>query len=237
MYALASYMEEASLFKDYGLHGTENLKLDFKEFKNKRDAYVKKLNGIYDGMLNKSGVTYVEGTAKFVDKKTIEVEGERYTGKTIMIASGSTPQVEGFEGIEHCMDSNGFFEMEELPESCAVIGGGYIGIELAQILQALGCKTTLIVRSVMLRFLDEDIVKELHENMTKLHLDVKMPAPHEKVSKEENGQVTVHLQGGEKVTADKCLVALGRPPNTGPLNLGVTDVKLEKGGYVQVDEY
>jgi glutathione reductase (NADPH) len=91
MYALASYMEEASLFKDYGLGGTENLKLDFKEFKGKRDAYVKRLNGIYDGMLEKSGVTYVEGTAKFVDKKIIEVEGKRYTGKTIMIASGSTP--------------------------------------------------------------------------------------------------------------------------------------------------
>jgi glutathione reductase (NADPH) len=159
MYALASYMEEASLFNDYGLKGTENLKLDFKEFKAKRDGYVKRLNGIYDGMLSKSGVTYVEGTAKFVDKKIVEVEGKRYTGKTIMIASGSTPQIGGFEGIEHCMSSDGFFTMEELPESCAVIGGGYIGIELAQILQAMGVKTTLIVRSVMLRFLDKDIVE------------------------------------------------------------------------------
>jgi glutathione reductase (NADPH) len=85
------------------------------------------------------------------------------------------------------MSSDGFFSMEELPESCVVIGGGYIGIELAQILQAFGCKTTLVVRSKMLRFLDEDICNQLHENMKKLHLDVRMPAPHDKVTKEGNG--------------------------------------------------
>jgi pyruvate/2-oxoglutarate dehydrogenase complex dihydrolipoamide dehydrogenase (E3) component len=71
--------------------------------------------------------------------------------------------------------------------------------------------------------------------MIKLGLDVRMPAPHEKVTKEENG-ICCHLKDGEKIYADKCLVALGRPPNVEPLNLGVTDVNLNKDGSVAVDE-
>jgi len=76
-----------------------------------------------------------------------------------MIASGSAPEAGTFEGSDLCMNSDDFFEMEELPEKMVVIGGGYIGVELAQILAAFGVKITLVVRSVILRFLDRDIVE------------------------------------------------------------------------------
>lgn len=152
MFNLASFMEDTHLFKDYGVQGTEHLKLDFKHFKQKRDAYVKRLNGIYQNNVANSGIDYFTGTASFVNNKQVQTsEGRLLEAEHIMIASGSTPSTPDFPGAEHCWSSDNIFVMEEIPESMVVIGGGYIGIEMAQILTALGCKVTLIVRSQMLR--------------------------------------------------------------------------------------
>lgn len=82
-----------------------------------------------------------------------------------MIASGSRPDAGGFEGSEHCMNSDDFFAMEELPKRMVLIGGGYIGLELAQIMHALGVEVTLVVRSVLLRFCDTEIVDCLMKNI------------------------------------------------------------------------
>ena len=82
-------------------------------------------------MLSTNGIKYVEGTASFVDGNTVECEGKQYRAKHILIASGSYPTSPGFPGSEHCMNSDDFFEMTELPQTMAVIGGGYIGVELA----------------------------------------------------------------------------------------------------------
>jgi len=131
MFNLANWLEEAHVFKGYGVGGTEGLTLDFPAFKTKRDNYVKKLNGIYRRMADNSGLTYVEGTASFVSDKVVKVGDQLYTAEHILIASGSYPLVGGFPGSEHCIDSDGFFEMEELPKKVVVIGGGYIGVELA----------------------------------------------------------------------------------------------------------
>ena len=92
MLNLASYLEEATLFKDYGVNGTEGLSLDFPAFKIQRDNYVKKLNGIYEKNVANSGISYFKGTGSFVDAKTIQTsEGKTLTAPHIMICSGSTP--------------------------------------------------------------------------------------------------------------------------------------------------
>lgn len=95
---------------------------------------MKRLNDIYHTNISKAEITYVPGTCSFVDNHTVEAEGKRYTAPHIMIASGSTPSENEFPGSDLCMNSDDFFEMEELPKTMVVIGGGYIGIELAQIL-------------------------------------------------------------------------------------------------------
>ena len=116
-----------------------------------RDAYVKRLNGIYERNLKNSQIDYLAGTVSFVSDHVIEVNDKKYTAPHICIASGSYPNIQEFPGSEHCITSDGFFEIEELPESMVFIGGGYIAVELAQIVAALGVKTTLVVRSVILR--------------------------------------------------------------------------------------
>ena len=151
MLNLASFLEEASLFKDYGVTGTEHLKLDFKHFKERRDGYVKRLNGIYEKNLKNSEVDYFTGTASFASPtEVVTSEGKTLVANHITIASGSHPAPPNFPGSEHCWSSDNIFSMEEIPKSMIVIGGGYIGVEMAQIMQALGCKTTLLVRNQML---------------------------------------------------------------------------------------
>ena len=237
MFNLANFIEELQVMKGYGVNGIEEIKVDFAHFKQQRDAYVLRLNGIYEKNLAKSEIDYVKGTCKFVSDKVVEVEGVRYTAEHIMIASGSTPAQEQFPGAEFCENSDDFFTWDTLPERAVVIGGGYIGIELAQILHALGVKVTLLVRSSMLRtFLDEDLHSVLLENMQKLGLDVRLKTSHDSVAKNPDGTLTVTTKTGETIVADKVLACIGRPPNITPLCLDQTGIKVEKNAVV-VDEY
>jgi glutathione reductase (NADPH) len=205
--------------KGYGVRGTEGLILDFAAFKAKRDGYVKRLNDIYSRNVSNSNIRYVEGTASFVSDKVVKVGEHLFTAEHIMIASGSAPEAGTFEGSDLCMNSDDFFALEELPEKMVVIGGGYIGVELAQILAAFGVKVTLVVRSIILRFVDRDIIDCLMENMTKHGIVIKLDSPHQSVTRNDDGTLNVNLESGESITANKCLVALGRPPNIAPLAL------------------
>ena len=236
MFNLANFLEEAHVMKGYGVGGTEGLNLDFAYFKAKRDAYVKRLNGIYERNVGNANIRYVPGTATFVSDKVVQVGDQRFTAEHIMIASGSMPETGGFPGMDLCMNSDDFFTMEELPEKMVVIGGGYIGIELAQILAAFGVKVTLVVRSIMLRFMDRDIIDVLLENMQKLGIEVRLNSPHESVTQNDDGTLKVNLKSGDSIECNKCLVALGRPPNVEPLQLNNTGVQIKNGAIV-VDEF
>ena len=125
-----------------------------------------------------------------------------FTADHICITSGSEAQAGSFLGAELCMDSNDFFTMEELPESVAVLGGGYIAVELAQILQSLGVKTSLIVRSRMMRFLDEDLLNVLLDEMDHSGLQVLQGSSHEKVEKLANGKLRVTMTDGSYKDVD-----------------------------------
>ena len=137
MFNLANYLEEAHVIKDYGVSGLDNLKLDFAQFKQLRDAYIKRLNGIYHTNVKNAKIDYIEGTARFVSNREVEVskgeEKDHYSADHILIASGSQPEVNGFEGSEHCMVSDDVFQIEKLPNNIVVIGGGYIAVEMGQI--------------------------------------------------------------------------------------------------------
>lgn len=241
MYNLAAFLEESHVMKDYGVKGTEHLKLDFAEFKAQRDAYVLRLNGIYERNLKNSNVDYIPGTASFVSDHVVEVEGKKYAADHILIASGSYADVGGFPGSEHCMTSDGFFEMSELPKRMICIGGGYIGVEMAQIMAALGVEVTLVCRSVILKQIDRDIIDELMKNMKIIGgVDIRLNSPHKSVVQEADGSLTLHLEVGDfkesKINTDKILVAIGRPPLVDNLHLENTAVMTKKG-VVVVDEF
>jgi glutathione reductase (NADPH) len=129
-----------------------------------------------------------------------------------LIASGGYPSKSDFPGADLCIDSNGVFDLEVLPKSMVVIGGGYIGIEIAQIMNAFGVKVTLVVREIMLRFVDAEVVQLLCEQMKLSGIDLRLHSPHESVHR-EGESLSVKLKNGDKISCDTVLLAIGRPPN------------------------
>jgi len=130
MFNLATYLEDThDVMKYYGVKNEASL--DFSVFKKARDDYVLRLNKIYDTNIKASGITYVEGMGQIAGPNRVNIAEDHYEAKHILIAAGGEPEAGSFPGAELCMNSNDVFDLETLPDSISVIGGGYIGIELA----------------------------------------------------------------------------------------------------------
>src|SRR5579872_2439972 len=119
---------------------------DWPLLKEKRDAYILRLNGIYEGNLAKRGVTLVRGRAHFVDARTVAAAGSSLSAPHIVIASGGRPLLPPIPGAELGITSDGFFELPRRPQRVAIVGSGYIAVELTGIFAALGSNVTLVLR-------------------------------------------------------------------------------------------
>ncbi|KZN66075.1 glutathione reductase [Pseudoalteromonas luteoviolacea CPMOR-1] len=203
-----------------------------------REAYIGRIHQGYNKYLASNGVTVINGFAKFIDNKTIEVNGEQYTADHICIAVGGRPSIPNIPGAEHGIDSNGFFELNEQPRRVAVIGAGYIAVELAGVLHSLGTETHLFVRKhAPLRNFDPMIVETLTEVMEKEGPTLHTNSTPKELVKEADGSVTLHLENGESHTVDQVIWAIGREPVTDKINLAATDVDITEKGFVKVDEW
>lgn len=130
---------------DYGFDATIN-NFDWDRLIASRTAYIDRIHTSYDNVLGKNKVDVIKGFARFVDAKTIEVNGETITADHILIATGDRPSHPNIPGVEFGIDSNGFFELPALPKRVAVVGAGYIAVELAGVINGLGSETHLFVR-------------------------------------------------------------------------------------------
>ena len=202
-----------------------------------KDREINRLNGIYHNLLVSSGVTLHEGHARIVDPHTVEINGERHSAKHILIATGGWPQIPEVPGHEHAISSNQAFFLNELPKRVLVVGGGYIAVEFAGIFHGLGAKTTLLYRGeLFLRGFDGSVRKHLQEELTKRGMDLQFNADIERIEKQADGSLKVTLQDGRHLEADCVFYATGRRPMLDNLGLENTGVKLDKKGFVEVDE-
>ncbi|HAA54900.1 MAG TPA: glutathione-disulfide reductase [Myxococcales bacterium] len=223
--------------KDYGFD-VELTQFHWERLKSSRDAYVKRLNGIYDRNVNNAGITFVSGYASFVDPHTVEVNGERYKGKHILIATGGRPRIPDVEGAELGLTSDGFFEMETLPKRVAIVGAGYIAVELAGVLHSLGSEGSLFIRQrQFLRQFDAMLRDSLMEEMYEAGIHIHTGSLVRCIKKEED-QLSVCLQQEElKIKKlDAVIWAVGRDPNSDSLGLEHAGVQIDEQGYIIVDE-
>ena len=144
---------------------TESVKPKIKTkhaFEDARDAYVKRLNGIYDGNLKRKHVDWVAGDGKLIDRNTVTVDGRPYEARNIVIATGGRPIVPRCPGHEYGITSDDFFELEERPQRVMIAGSGYIAVELSGVFKALGSSVEIVVRKDgIVRSFDPMLGKEL----------------------------------------------------------------------------
>ena len=202
-----------------------------------KDREINRLNGIYRNLLVNSGVTLIEGHAKITGPNEVEINGQRHTAKHILIATGGWPQIPDIPGHEHAISSNEAFFLKELPKRVLVVGGGYIAVEFAGIFHGLGAKTSLLYRGEMfLRGFDGAVRKHLHEELIKRGMDVQFNADIERIDKQADGSLKATLKDGRELIADCVFYATGRRPMLDNLGLENTGVKLDKRGFVEVDD-
>ena len=222
---------------DYGYTIGET-SFDFKTLRKNREAYIERSRQAFSNNFNRNGVDYIEGYARFVDKNTVEVNGEHIRAKHIVIATGSYAFIPNVPGSELGGTSDDVFAWEELPESVSIIGAGYIAVELAGVLHALGVKTDLFVRKGgPLRGFDQGIVEVLVDEMKKNGQPLHTHKVPQKLEKLDNGDIQIHFEDGTTHTSQKVIWAVGRKANVHQLNLEAAGVELTERGFIQVDEY
>ncbi|KXT89245.1 Glutathione reductase [Streptococcus oralis] len=221
---------------DYGFTSSD-VQFDFAKLRQNREAYIDRARSSYDGSFKRNGVDLIEGRAHFVDAHTVSVNGELIRAKHIVIATGSRPSIPTIPGAELGGSSDDVFSWEQLPDSVAILGAGYIAVELAGVLHALGVKTDLFVRRDRpLRSFDSYIVEGLVNEMGKTGLPLHTHKVPVKLEETEQG-ITIYFEDGSSHTASQVIWATGRRPNVDGLELEKAGVTLNQRGFIQVDEY
>ena len=222
---------------DYGFDLTVN-KFDWKTLVANREAYIDRIHGSYDRVLAKNGITRIEGYAHFVNNQTVSVNGKEYSADHILIATGGKPVFPDIPGAELGIDSDGFFALEEQPKRVAVIGAGYIAVEIAGVLHALGTETHLAVRKDKpIRQFDEMLSSTLVELMAQEGPTLHTHSTPESLTKNQDGSLTLCFTNGHSLVVDEVIWAIGRAPLTENLQLENTDVELNERGYIKTDEF
>jgi glutathione reductase (NADPH) len=229
----ADHLEDA---RGFGWQ-TVRPELDWSVLIQNKDAEISRLNGIYERMLERAGVKIVRGHARLSADGEISVGDRVFRGKNIVIATGGKPFLPPFEGADHLVTSDEIFSVPECPKHAVVLGGGYIGVEFASILNGFGSEVTLVHRGDMfLRAFDDDCRRVVAGEMQKRGVDLQFNRSIQAVRRAEDGRFVVELADGGSVTADLVMGALGRRPNTGGMDLEARGVDLSPRGGVVVDD-
>jgi glutathione reductase (NADPH) len=211
---------------------------DWPALKRKRDDYVLRLNGIYERNLAAKGVAYVRGAARFLDKGSIEVNGERLTARHIVIATGGKAIMPTLRGAEHGITSDGFFELEQRPKRVAIVGGGYVACEFAGAFHELGSEVEMFIRKdhLLMSFdamLGKSLMREMRERGITVHTHV-IPAE----VREASGLKTLVAEDGREFSGFDCVQwGVGRAANVAELDLSKAGVAMDDSDYVVTDGF
>ncbi|EME38552.1 hypothetical protein DOTSEDRAFT_181781 [Dothistroma septosporum NZE10] len=246
-WSAANIAETIKDAKAYGFSVEQTAPFDWTTFTEKRAAYIKRLNGIYEKNLKNDKVEYLHGTASFQDPHSVRVELDDKShvdikAKKILVAVGGFPNIpSNIEGADLGITSDGFFEISKQPKKVAVVGAGYIAVEMAGMFHALGTETHLFIRhDKFLRTFDPMIQDKVVAEYERQGIILHKQSSQSKVEDAGNGWKKLHYkdQNGEGTLDIDCLLwAIGRSPELTKLNFDVTGVKLNDKGHIPVDDY
>ena len=248
-----NFASVSEMLKDgvhYGYDIPKDVKFNFSQFKKQRDDEVKRLNGAYERNWERENIDLIRGTASFKTQKEIEVElsdggKSSFTAPHILIATGGYPVLpRGIKGSEHGITSDEFFDIEELPKRIAFVGAGYIAVELAGVMNAIGVETHMFIRGeTFLRNFDpmiqDTLTKRYEDAGVKIHKNHKGFKEIVSVKAGKPGQKVLRLveQDGSELEFNELLWAIGRAPEIEKLNPASFGVKLKSKGHIDVDDY
>lgn len=240
----SQYREMFKEAEGFGWKIPENPSLDWSSFMEKKNNELRRLNGIYENLLENSGVEMIQGRGVIVDPHTVEVAGKRITAKNIVIATGAKAFVPEFEGSELSIISDHALELKEVPKSIGIVGGGYIAVEFAGIFAGLGSEVHLFVRQPLtLRGFDHEVREFVTEQYSKNGIHVHTCRTPKSLVQASNGKMrftvesTLSHEDAAVYELDHVLMATGRRPNVANLGLENVGVKLSGNGAIEVDEY
>jgi len=206
-----------------------------------KDKEIGRLAGLYETNIGKAGGEAIHSRAVLEGPHTIRLtdQDRTVTAERIVIATGGRPNRHpAMPGAEHCLTSEEAFHLERLPESIAILGGGYIAVEFANIFHGLGVDTTLVYRGQeILQGFDDDLRHELHQQMEAKGLRVRCCDTFEAVEERPDGKRVAFCKSGEHIVADEIMLAIGRNPNTENLGCEAAGVELDARGAIIVDDY
>lgn len=211
---------------------------DWQRLVGDREGYIENIRHYWDGYVADSGIEHVRGYASFVDAHTVKVDGKHIHADHIVIATGGQPIVPPIPGAELGITSDGFFQLDALPRRVAIIGGGYIGVELAGVLRALGSQVSLVALEARVLEAFDPLVSEvlMHQMQAQgiaLHLGYTVAG----LAETARG-IAVDANDGRRLDGfDTVIWAVGRKPNTAGLNLDATGVVVRSNGIVPTDTF
>jgi pyruvate/2-oxoglutarate dehydrogenase complex dihydrolipoamide dehydrogenase (E3) component len=241
---VASYVRRSD---EYGIT-RDNMRIDMAAVRERKRKMVEGLINIHLNNFKTSGAELILGSARFTGPKTLEVslpDGRELLvrGARVVIGTGTHAHLPGIPGLAESRPLTHIeaLELDRIPEQLIVLGGGYIGMELAQAIRRLGSRVTVIDRNERLAHReDEDVSQALHDLCRDEGIDLVLNAQVGSVEGESGTRVNVRLTAGESATdldGTHLLVATGRTPNTAGIGLEVAGVELTERGYIKVDEH
>ena len=233
----ANLMEGARAAAGYGIE-LPPARADWSEMRRRRDAYIARLNGVYARNLKQRGVMHIDGYAVFEDPRTLRVGERLYTADHIVVATGGRPTLPSIPGADLGLTSDDFFALDARPERVAVVGSGYIAVELAGLLNAFGSRVEqLLRRDAVLRDFDAMVQSALMREMSASGVVFSMgvvPASLERVV----GGIVLVTKGGQRLGPyDAVLWAIGREPATTDLQLERAGLATDASGFLRTDIY
>ena len=222
---------------DYGF-SIDNRGFDWAAIKASRDAYIKRLNDIYETNLKKAKVAYISGQAQFVSPNSVKVGDTQYTAPHVLIATGGQPVVPAIPGVEHALTSDGFFAMEKLPRKVVIVGAGYIATEFAGVLHGLGSDVTMVLRKdQLLREFDSSLTSIVMSQMKQSGVKFMLNTSTTAISK-TGSTLRVELSNDAVIEdVDEFIFAIGRKPNTQGLNLAAAGVSTNARGLIETNKF